>query len=137
MAARRMYRDERYENFLEVIEHELDVVASLGEALLAMTKRLDQVMRRHLTFYREMLILVLQDRELEQGFIVDEPENGRAVAELFFRKFGSRIKTPDRQRGGGICGVVSFGCVRGQGLRGNGPDHDWLFGRKPPRPRPK
>ena len=62
VAARQMYRHELYENFLEVIEHELDAAASVEEALMAMIKkRLDQVMGRHLTFYREMLILVLRD----------------------------------------------------------------------------
>ncbi len=97
VAARQMYRHELYENFLEVIEHELDAAASVEEALMAMIKRLDQVMGRHLTFYREMLILVLRDEELKKGFIVDERENGQAVAELFFRKFESRIKLKDRE----------------------------------------
>jgi len=97
VAARRMYRDELYENLLVVIEHELNAAASLEEALLAVIKRLDGVMGRHLIFYRDMMILVLRDDELKQGFVHDERANGRAVAELFFRRFQSQIRTTDRE----------------------------------------
>ena len=97
VAVRGMYRDELYENFLEVIEHELDAAVSLEEALLAVIKRLDGVMGRRLNFYREMLILVLRDDQQKQGFIIEERDNGRAVADLLFQKFQSRIKTTDRE----------------------------------------
>jgi AcrR family transcriptional regulator len=97
VAARKLYRDELYENFLEVIEHELDGAVSLEEALLAVIRCLDGVMGRRLTFYREMMIMVLRDEGLKQGFIIDEGDNGRAVAELFMKKFHSRLMIRDRE----------------------------------------
>ena len=97
VAARTLYRDELYENFLKVIEHELDAAVSLEEALLAVIRSLDRVMGRRLTFYRDMMILTYRNEEVKQGFITEERENGRAVAELFFQKFQARIKTRDRE----------------------------------------
>ncbi|MFH1138875.1 MAG: hypothetical protein V1816_22585 [Pseudomonadota bacterium] len=90
-AVRDLYRDEMYQRFLKLIEEELDGADEVEDGIYAVMVTLREFFSRYAMLHRENLILTLTDEEHRRDHVARERANGRAIVDLFYRKFHDRI----------------------------------------------
>ncbi|MFH1138871.1 MAG: TetR/AcrR family transcriptional regulator [Pseudomonadota bacterium] len=91
IAVRDHYRDEMYQRFLKLIEEELDGADEVEDGIYAVMVTLREFFSRHAMLHKENLILTLTDEEHRRDHVARERANGRAIVDLFYRKFQDRI----------------------------------------------
>lgn len=97
VAARTLYRDEMHRRFLEAIETKLDPSDPLEHAIMTLLKTFEDIIGRFAVFHRQNLILSLSDKKLGADQMALEWNNTRALAEIFYNKFGHRITVEDTE----------------------------------------